>query len=157
MAPKEIMQENTKRLEKMSELIQAQCPLAKQVRHSCTEYYPEVCFITVDALNAWDYPHGIQENSIYLQFRIDFKGGSYECTNCGHVYLSPTDLKTTKWKYLCMRDIKGLAEERKGVKKMRKSKYKDVAATAQKIATYFNKVMEAVTEYTGGYPYKQGI
>lgn len=40
---------------------------------------------------------------------------------------------------------------------MRKTKHKDNKTTANKIALYFNEVMKAVKEYTGGYPYRQGI
>lgn len=40
---------------------------------------------------------------------------------------------------------------------MRRYQYKDGEAAAHKMATYFNKVMEAVVDYTDGYPYKQGV
>jgi hypothetical protein len=46
---------------------------------------------------------------------------------------------------------------RAGVKKMRRSQHKDNATSAHKMATYFNEVMEAVVDYTDGYPYKQGV
>ena len=45
----------------------------------------------------------------------------------------------------------------KGGKKFRKSTFKDSEDLAKKLAKYYIDVMEYVTEYTGGYPYKQGI
>ena len=38
---------NSKQLEEICGLIQKECPLAKQVRYSCTNFYPNVCFIAV--------------------------------------------------------------------------------------------------------------
>ena len=136
---------NRQELEKMCVQIQSECPLAKQVRYSCTNYYPNVCFIVVDALAPQDYPHGISDNSVFLMFRIDFEEKNFECVRSGHIYLSEKDKRDNP---------KGV---RRGLKKMRKSKIKDNATTAHKMATYFNEVMEKVVEYTGSYPYKQGV
>lgn len=69
----ELVAMNSKQLEEICGLIQKECPLAKQVRHSCTNFYPNVCFVVVDALNPQDYPNGIGDNSIFLMFRVDFE------------------------------------------------------------------------------------
>lgn len=147
---------NNKQLEEICELIQKECPLAKQVRYSCTNYYPNVCFIVVDALDPQNYPNGISDNSIFLMFRIDFEAKNFECVRSGHIYLSDKDRRDNpKLRYLAMNSMVEIGV-RRGLKKMRKSKIKDMATTAHKMATYFNEVMEKVVEYTGGYPYKQG-
>lgn len=152
----ELIVKNSKELEKMCAQIQSECPLAKQVRYSCTNYYPNVCFIVVDALNPQDYPHDISDNSVFLMFRIDFEEKNFECKRSGHIYLSEKDKRENpKLRYLCMNSMMEIGV-RRGLKKMRKSKIKDMATTAHKMATYFNEVMEKVVEYTGGYPYKQG-
>lgn len=148
---------NRQELEKMCVQIQSECPLAKQVRYSCTNYYPNVCFIVVDALAPQDYPHGISDNSVFLMFRIDFEEKNFECVHSGHIYLSEKDKRDNpKLRYLCMNSMVEIGV-RRGLKKMRKSKIKDNATTAHKMATYFNEVMEKVVEYTDSYPYKQGI
>lgn len=153
----ELVVKNSKELEKMCAQIQSECPLAKQVRYSCTNYYPNVCFIVVDALAPQDYPHGISENSVFLIFRIDFEEKNFECKRSGHIYLSEKDKRENpKLRYLCMNSMVEIGV-RRGLKKMRKSKIKDHATTAHKMATYFNEVMEKVVEYTGSYPYKQGV
>lgn len=148
---------NRQELEKMCVQIQSECPLAKQVRYSCTNYYPNVCFIVVDALAPQDYPHGISDNSVFLMFRIDFEEKNFECVRSGHIYLSEKDKRENpKLRYLAMNGMVEIAT-RAGVKKMRRSQHKDNATSAHKMATYFNEVMKAVVDYTDGYPYKQGV
>ena len=118
--------------------------------------YAPLQFIKIDALDPKDYPNNIADNSVFLQFSINYEERKVELRNVGHVYLSPRDLTTPKYKYLAMKGVHNVAED-KGVKKFRKSKFKDANDLAKKIATYYNKVMECVTEYTGGYPYDRGI
>ena len=148
---------NRQELEKMCVQIQSECPLAKHVRYECSSFYPNICFIVVDALNPQDYPNGIGDNSIFLMFRVDFEAKTVEYKRSGHIYLSEKDKRENpKLRYLAMNSMVEIAT-RAGVKKMRKSQYKDNTTTAHKMATYFNEVMEAVVDYTDGYPYKQGV
>lgn len=142
--------------QEISDLIVEQVKDAKEVRYSCGGYYPQICFITIDALDKKDYPHGISENSVFLMFKIDFEEKKFELMRSGHVYLSPKDLKTAKYRYLCMKSMTNILVD-KGGKKFRKSIHKDAKTTAKKMADYFNEVMKAVKEYTGSYPFKQGI
>lgn len=146
---KEMVQEITNEIKKLT-------PLAKQVKISTGGYCPYLCFIRIDALLEKDYPHNISDNSIYIDYEIDFNENKFEVFKVGHVYLSPKDLKTDKYKYLCMKSMSNILVD-KGGKKMRKTKHKDNKTTAKKMADYFNEVMNAVIEYTGGYPYKEGI
>lgn len=146
---KEMVQEIANEIKKLT-------PLAKQVKISTGGYCPYLCFIRIDALLEKDYPHNISDNSIYIDYEIDFNENKFEVFKVGHVYLSPKDLKTDKYKYLCMKSITNILVD-KGGKKMRKTKHKDNKTTAKKMADYFNEVMKAVIEYTGGYPYKEGI
>lgn len=147
---------NSRQLEEICGLIQKECPLAKQVRYSCTIFYPSVCFVVVDALNPQDYPNGIGDNSIFLMFRVDFEAKTVEYKRSGHIYLSEKDKRENpKLRYLAMNSMVEIAT-RAGVKKMRRSQYKDNTTAAHKMATYFNEVMEKVVNYTDGYPYKQG-
>lgn len=146
---KEMVQEIANEIKKLT-------PLAKQVKISTGGYCPYLCFIRIDALLEKDYPHNISDNSIYIDYEIDFNENKFEVFKVGHVYLSPKDLKTDKYKYLCMKSMSNILVD-KGGKKMRKTKHKDNKTTAKKMADYFNEVMKAVIEYTGGYPYKEGI
>lgn len=146
---KEMVQEIANEIKKLT-------PLAKQVKISTGGYCPYICFIRIDALLEKDYPHNISDNSIYIDYEIDFNENKFEVFQVGHVYLSPKDLKTDKYKYLCMKSMSNILVD-KGGKKMRKTKHKDNKTTAKKMADYFNEVMNAVIEYTGGYPYKEGI
>lgn len=113
-------------------------------------------FIRIDALNTEDYPNGIAENSIYIQFAINYATHKVELHGSGHVYLSPKDLQLPQYKYLAMKSVVNVGVD-KGIKKFRKSKFKDGKDLAKKLATYYNSVMECVNEYTGGYLYKKGI
>lgn len=122
---------------------------AKSVKIDCGGFCPYLCFIRIDALDKKDYLNNISDNSIFIDIEIDFQENKFELFKDGRIYLSPKDKKRPQFKYLAMRGMVNIAEE-KGVKKMRKT-------TANKIALYFNEVIKAVKEYTGGYPYKQGI
>lgn len=113
-------------------------------------------FIRIDALEQKDHPNGIAENSVYLQFAINYDEHKVELHGQGHVYLSKRDLTLPQYKYLAMKSMTNVAAD-KGVKKFRKSTFKDGKDVAKKLAKYYNDVMKCVTEYTGGYPYKQGI
>lgn len=153
----ELVAMNRQELEKMCVQIQSECPLAKHVRYECSSFYPNICFITVDALNPQDYPNNIAENSIFITFRIDLAAKVAEYNRSGHVYLSPKEKRENpKLRYLAMNSMVEIAT-RAGVKKMRRSQHKDNATSAHKMATYFNEVMEKVVNYTNGYPYKQGV
>lgn len=118
--------------------------------------YAPLQFIRIDALDPKDYPNGIMDNSVYLSFAIDYDTHKVELQGTGHTYLSKRDLATPKYRYYAMKSIVNVAID-KGVKKFRKAKFKDSKDLAKKIATYYNDVMRCVNDYTGGYPYKQGI
>lgn len=118
--------------------------------------YAPLQFIRIDALEEKDYPNGINDNSIYLQFSINFDTHRVELHGQGHVWLSKRDLSTPKYQYLAMKSLTQVAID-KGGKKFRKTTFKDGKGLAKKLAKYYNEVMKYVTEYTGGYPYKKGI
>lgn len=118
--------------------------------------YAPLQFIRIDALEPKDHPNGIAENSVYLQFSINYDEHKVELHGQGHVYLSKKDLTLPQYKYLAMKSMTQIAVD-KGGKKFRKSTFKDSKDLAKKLAKYYNDVMKYVTEYTGGYPYKQGI
>lgn len=121
-------------------------------------FLPYVQFITFDALKKEDWPSNIGENSVFLTFEIDQKAKKVSLYRGGHTYLSPKDkAPDSKWKYYAMRGILNIAAEDYGVKKFRKQGYKSVDDLYKKMETCYKAVMEAITKYTGGYPYKQGI
>ena len=119
-------------------------------------FYAPMQWIRIDALDKKDWPNNIGDNSVFIEFKVDFDTRKVEVTRSGHVYLSPKDLETPKYKYLAMKSIVSVGVD-KGLKKFRKSNFKDASDLAKKISKYYNNVMECVAEYTGGYPYKQGI
>lgn len=118
--------------------------------------YAPLQFIRIDALEPKDHPNGIADNSAYLQFSINYDTHKVELHGQGHVWLSKRDLATPQYKYYAMKSMTQVAVD-KGGKKFRKSTFKDSKDLAKKLAKYYNDVMKYVTEYTGGYPYKQGI
>lgn len=119
-------------------------------------FCPEIQHLRIDALEKCDWPYGISLNSIFMDFRFDLKEKKITIFNYGHIWLSPSDKEREEYKYFAMRSMVEIASE-KGVKKFRKYSIKNPADAAEKIAKYYGEVMKAVTEYTGGYPYKQGI
>lgn len=114
---------------------------------------PYMQFIGIEALKREDLPNNIAENGIYIQFKIDMADKTIEVHSWGHIYLSKEEQKAT---YLAMTGIKNVAKAR-GTKWFRKQKYKDITDLYNKIVKFYENVMQSVEDYTGGYPYKQGI
>lgn len=114
---------------------------------------PYLQYVRIDALEKKDYPHGIDMNSVYLCFYVDYRDNKVELHSCGHVYLSDSDKQSEKYKYYVMKSIVNVHVD-KGGKKFRKSKFKNETDLCKKMIDYFNVVMKDVNEYTGGYPYK---
>lgn len=114
---------------------------------------PALQFIGWEALKKEDIPHNIADNGIFIEFEIDFKNKSVEVFRSGHIWLSREEQKAT---YLAMTCMKRLAKGR-GVKWFRKQKFKDIHDLYIRMRKFYDNMMEIVEEYTGGYPYKQGI
>lgn len=112
--------------------------------------------IVINFTQTKNYPNGIEENAIRFIYRFFFNTSTLEYSP-GHamIWLSPYD-KENDYKYHAMRSADNLAKEC-GTGRFRKSKAKDEADVAVKIAKHLNKVMDIVNTYTGGYPYKEGI
>ncbi len=116
-------------------------------------FYPSVQYITLDALKKEDVPNNIQENSVYICFKLDLLHKKIEIHSCGHVWLSSEEQKKTN---LAMCSLKQIAIAR-DVKWFRKQSYKDSTDVAVKMNNFYKNVMAKVMEYTQSYPYKQGI
>ena len=118
-------------------------------------FCPYIIFVRLDALKREDWPNNIAENSIYIDFEIDLYNKKVSVFRSGSVWLSPYDKTTPKYKYLCMKSMQNVLVDNGG-KKFRKQNYKDMKDLAKKMQQYYAQVMEAVNDYTDGYPYKQG-
>lgn len=128
--------------------------LYAQFRH---DFAPYLQHFTLDAVKREDWDNGIAENSIYLMFNIDLTESKIEIRRSGHVWISAQDKQAyQRDKYLAMHSMLDIAK-RNGTKPMRKQGYKNAQDAAKKIVKAFNDIMEQVNDYTGGYPYKQGI
>lgn len=121
------------------------------VRGSFGTFAPHLQFITLDALNPKDYPHNIADNSIYVMFKVNFKEGTIEYTQGGHIYLTDADQRAS---YLCMCSMKNAAKA-VGNKWFRKTKFKTPAELADKLEKFWGVVMDTLDKATNGYPYKQ--
>lgn len=114
---------------------------------------PYMQYVGIEALKTEDIPNNIDMNGIYIQFCIDMLDKTVEAHSWGHIYLSKEEQKAT---YSAMTGIKNVAKAR-GVKWFRKQKYKDIKDLYNKITKFYTNALQAVENYTGGYPYKQGI
>lgn len=123
----------------------------------CDYLDPNTQYLKFDALKKEDWPHGIKENSVYLIFGIDFETKKVKVYGCGHVYLSPKDKENEKYKYLAMRSMIEIAQTDYKVKKFRMQGYKNTEDLYNKMEKYYKSVMDAISKYTGGYPYKKGV
>jgi hypothetical protein len=118
-------------------------------------FCPYIIFVRLDALKREDWPNNIAENSIYIDFEIDLYNKKVSVFRSGSVWLSPYDKTLPQYKYLCMKSMQNVLVDNGG-KKFRKQSYKDMKDLANKMQQYYAQVMEAVNDYTDGYPYKQG-
>lgn len=118
-------------------------------------FCPYIIFVRLDALKREDWPNNIAENSIYIDFEIDLYDKKVSVFRSGSVWLSPYDKTLPQYKYLCMKSMQNVLVDNGG-KKFRKQSYKDMKDLANKMQQYYAQVMEAVNDYTDGYPYKQG-
>lgn len=126
-----------------------------RIRGSFGSFCPELQHITIDALKPQDVPNNIDDNSIFLTFCFDFSKNQVEVKRWGHIYLCPEESKATN---MAMASMKAIAIAR-DVKWMRKSKIKTTDDLVAKLYGFFENVMNAVEQYTGGngYPYKRGV
>lgn len=117
---------------------------------------PYLQFVRLDALDPKDYPHHIDDNSIFLEFEVNLMTRKVELFKQGHIYLSQSD-REGKYKYLAMKSMTN-AHVDLGGKKFRKSKFKTMTDLANKLEAYYKDVMQSVKIYTNDcYPYKQGV
>lgn len=116
----------------------------------CT-FAPNIQYIRMDMLKSEDWPHHIDRNSIFIEYKIDMLTKSVEVSTCGHSYLTDEDSKKS---YLAMCSMKK-AHQAIGGKWFRRTKYKSAADLAKKMVTFYNSVKQTMEEVTTGYPYKQ--
>ena len=114
-------------------------------------FCPELQYIRMDMLKEEDWPNHIDDNSIYIEYKINMDEKTIEIFCCGHIYLSDEDSKKS---YLAMCSMKQ-AHQAIGGKWFRRSKYKSAADLAKKMVTFYNSVKQTMEEVTEGYPYKQ--
>lgn len=132
---------------------------ANEVSGEFSDYLmPNMQYVKFDALKKEDWPHGIEENSVYLTFVIYLEAKKVKVSHkCGHVYLSPKDKETERYKHLAMRSMTEIAQTDYKVKKFRLQGYKSTEDLCGKMEKYFKAVMDAISKYSGGYPYKRGV
>lgn len=114
---------------------------------------PYMQFVRLDAMKKKDVPYNIEDNSIFVEFKIDHTCNKVEVFRTGHVYISDDDKQTDKYRYLCMKSMTAVLTDNGG-KKFRRQKFSSVDDLVKKMNNYYNAVMAEVEKYTGGYPYK---
>ena len=114
-------------------------------------FCPELQYIRMDMLKKEDWPNHIDDNSIFIEYKINMEEKTVEIFSYGHIYLSDEDSKKS---YLAMCSMKK-AHQAIGGKWFRRSKYKSDADLAKKMVTFYNSVKHTMEEVTDGYPYKK--
>jgi hypothetical protein len=109
-------------------------------------------YCTVDFLDKKDWPNGIFQNSIYVEFEIDFKTYKVGLQYGSSVWLSEKDKEPgSRYSMMAKRGITSL------VPKFRKKSFIDRSGNdilPKIICDYVTELVKALNEYTGGYPYK---
>ena len=126
---------------------------AKTISGNFSGFYPCQQYFRIEALESKDFPWHIEDNGVFLEFKVDFIDKSVEVNRTGHINLSLEEIKATN---LAAVGLKRLTQARGG-KWMRKFKYKDTKQLIKRVKDFFESVMAIVNDYTGGYPYERGI
>lgn len=115
-------------------------------------FTPELQFIRIDFLDEKDYPHHIDLNSVYVNFKFDLENNTFEiCGNMGHIYLTEKDQEIS---CLCMASLKNICKFH-GLKWLRRSKINNLDKVCSKINIFVHSVYEIIKGHTYGYPYKE--
>ena len=107
-------------------------------------------FLTIHYIRKEDYPNNISQNSIYLQFRINYKESTVCCPSNGHIWLTNADQRKS---YLAMTSIKNLAKY-DNEKWFRTQRFKSIDDLARKISDFYFTIFGILSAHTTGYPYK---
>lgn len=107
-------------------------------------------WIRLDFLLEKDHPHGISDNSIYLDFKYTLSDSSIEKSQEGHLDLTKSD-KEGKYKYYALKGFSAPYLDNGG-KKFRKTRLDDFNAKeiADKIIDWVKDVVDAALEDQGG-------
>ena len=129
-----------------------------RVDHICSRFTdnlaPYLQFVRIEALAPCDYPNGIDDNGVFLEFEIDLMAKKVILFRSGHLWITDADRERyPKCRYLAMRSMPEIAENDHGVKKFRKQGYKTAGQLAEKMSDYWSKVIDAAERHSGPYPY----
>lgn len=107
-------------------------------------------WIRLDYLLPEDYPHGMSDNSIFLDFKYTVKDSSIELDRQGHLNLTPED-KAGKYKYYALKGFTAPYIDNGG-KKFRKTKLNDFTVDdfIDKTIDFIKAVTKAAIEDQGG-------
>ena len=107
-------------------------------------------YLTIHYIHKEDYPNNIPQNSIYLQFRINYKESTVCCPSNGHIWLTDIDQRKS---YLAMTSIKNLAKY-DNEKWFRTQHFKSIDDLARRISDFYFTIFGILSAHTTGYPYK---
>lgn len=107
-------------------------------------------YLRLDFLLPQDYPHGISDNSIYIDFRYNLEDCSLEMNSCGHLNLTDED-KKGKYKYYALKGFIAPYIDNGGKKfrKVRLDKF-DLKTFIDKTKDWVKDVVDAALEDQGG-------
>lgn len=109
-----------------------------------------IFYIRLDFLLPQDYPNGISDNSIYIDFRYNLDECSLENYGCGHLNLTDED-KKGKYKYYALKGFTAPYYDKGGKKfrKVRLDKF-DLNTFIDKTSDWVKDVVDAALEDQGG-------
>ena len=107
-------------------------------------------YIRLDFLLPQDYPNGLSDNSIYIDFRYNLDECALEMNGCGHLNLTDED-KKGKYKYYVLKGFTAPYYDEGGKKfrKVRLDKF-DLKTFIDKTKDWVKDVVDAALEDQGG-------
>ena len=107
-------------------------------------------YIRLDFLLPQDHPHGISDNSIYIDFNYSLEDCALENNGCGHLNLTDED-KKGKYKYYALKGFTAPYYDKGGKKfrKVRLDKF-DLKTFIDKTSEWVKDVVDAALEDQGG-------
>ena len=126
---------------------------ARGVSVYCGGLAPYLVFVRLDALDEKDWPHGISDNSLFVEFIVDLRVNSVEFHRGGCIPYNKDDPQAGIYYGMGTNEFM----KRMGLKIFRKGRFKSIEELVGKMNSFYETFVMALEEYKGEYPYREGI
>ena len=118
---------------------------ARGVSVYCGGLAPYLVFVRLDALDEKDWPHGISDNSLFLEFIVDLSVNSVEFHRGGCIPYNKDDPQAGMYYGMGTNQFM----KRMGLKIFRKGRFKSIEELVGEMNSFYETFVIALEEYKG--------